>query len=143
MHVLAILMGLCAMLLGVVTLVFWIWSLVDCVTNKRLTDTQKIIWALVIFFVGFIGSLIYLAVGRSPSPKVYVPVQPSYYQPQPYYQPQTEQAPDEPYRSYQEGYQAQSRPQPAGSEFVASTDEEQPSDQQQVQYEQMQISYPE
>lgn len=142
MHILAILMSLFVMLISIAAVVFWVWTLIDCITNKRLTDTQKIVWALVIFFIGFIGSLIYLFAGRSPTPKVYVPVQPYYYQPQTYHQPQTEQGPTEDYRPYQEGYQAQSRPQLVGPEVLASTGEEQPL-QQQVQYEHIQISYPE
>jgi len=46
---------------------FWIWSLVDAV---RVTDESsfragsKVIWVLVIAVTGFIGSVVYLAVGR-------------------------------------------------------------------------------
>ena len=144
MHGLAILIALFTMLISVAVLVFWIWTLIDCVMNKRLTDTQKIIWALVIFFVGIIGSLIYLFVGRSPTPKVYVPVQAYHYQPQPqpYHQPPLEHVPAENYHSYQEGYQAQSTSLPVGPEGIPSAGEEQ-SAHQQAQYEHIQISYPE
>ncbi len=46
---------------------FWIWMLIHAITNKALTDTEKIVWVLVIIFVHFVGALIYFFVGR---PKV-------------------------------------------------------------------------
>ncbi len=52
---------------GVIALalfVFWIWMLIHAITNKGLTDTEKIVWVLVIIFVHFIGALIYFFVGR-------------------------------------------------------------------------------
>jgi Phospholipase_D-nuclease N-terminal len=51
--------------LALVMTVFWIWMLVDAVTNKNLTDIQKLIWVLVILFVHFVGALIYFFVGRT------------------------------------------------------------------------------
>ncbi len=44
--------------------VFWIWMLVHAITNKALTDTEKIVWVIVIVFTHFIGALIYFFVGR-------------------------------------------------------------------------------
>ncbi len=44
--------------------IFWIWMLVHAITNKGLSDTEKIVWVLVIIFVHFIGALIYFFVGR-------------------------------------------------------------------------------
>ena len=44
--------------------VFWIWMLVHAITNKGLTDVEKIIWVLVVFFLHFLGALIYFFVGR-------------------------------------------------------------------------------
>ncbi len=43
---------------------FWIWMLVHAITNKGLSDTEKIVWVLVIIFVHFIGAIIYFFVGR-------------------------------------------------------------------------------
>ena len=43
---------------------FWIWMLVHAATNKGLTDTEKLMWVLIIVFVHFIGALIYFFVGR-------------------------------------------------------------------------------
>jgi hypothetical protein len=55
------LIGLLLMLVGGVLVlaafVFWIWMLVDAVTNKGLGDGEKIAWVLVILFTHFIGAL--------------------------------------------------------------------------------------
>ncbi len=45
---------------------FWVWMLVDCVRNPRLTDTERIIWAIVICLAHFLGALIYFFAGRRP-----------------------------------------------------------------------------
>ena len=50
--------------LAIVTTVFWIWMLVDCVTNPRLRDMEKVVWILVIIFTHIIGAIIYYFVGR-------------------------------------------------------------------------------
>ncbi len=51
-------------ILGILGFVFWLWMLIDCL--KRPDDRfaiggnyAKLIWVLVIVFVGFIGALIY------------------------------------------------------------------------------------
>lgn len=49
------LMAISALMLGI----FWVWSLVDCVTNKALDDGQRIAFILMIIFLGLIGSLVY------------------------------------------------------------------------------------
>ena len=38
--------------------IFWIWMLIDCII-KETDGTQRIIWALIIFFFHCVGSLIY------------------------------------------------------------------------------------
>jgi hypothetical protein len=43
---------------------FWIWMLVDAIQNKGITDGEKIGWVLAIAFFHFIGSLLYLFIGR-------------------------------------------------------------------------------
>ncbi len=48
--------------------VFWIWMLIDAITNRGLTDIEKLIWVLVILFIHFIGALLYLLIGRSKRP---------------------------------------------------------------------------
>jgi hypothetical protein len=50
---------------GVFLMVFWIWSLVNAIQNKGLTDGEKIGWVLAIVFFHFIGSVLYFFIGRS------------------------------------------------------------------------------
>lgn len=50
---------------GLALFAFWVWMLVDCLLREFRDSTTKLIWALVIVFVHFIGALIYLIVGRS------------------------------------------------------------------------------
>jgi hypothetical protein len=45
-------------LVGILTTVFWIWMLIDCLTSS-LPSGEKLIWAVVIIFLHFIGALIY------------------------------------------------------------------------------------
>ena len=55
---------LIAGLFALAVFVFWIWMLIHAVTNKGLGDGEKIAWVLVIFFLHFIGALIYFFIGR-------------------------------------------------------------------------------
>ena len=57
-------MGLFALLVVTALFVFWIWMLVDCIKNTRLSDTEKIVWVLVIVFLHALGALIYMLAGR-------------------------------------------------------------------------------
>ena len=53
---------------GVISLacfVFWLWMLVHAITNKGISDVEKIMWVLVIIFLPVIGSIIYFFVGKS------------------------------------------------------------------------------
>ena len=53
---------------GVISLacfVFWLWMLVHAITNKGISDVEKIMWVLVIIFLPLIGSIIYFFVGKS------------------------------------------------------------------------------
>ena len=51
-------------LLGVGSMVLWVWMLVDCATNEPDTGNTKIVWILIIVFAHWIGALIYLIVRR-------------------------------------------------------------------------------
>ena len=44
-----------------------IWSLVHCVTNKRLSDSNRLIGILLIIFLNLLGSLVYLFLPREDS----------------------------------------------------------------------------
>jgi hypothetical protein len=52
---------------GVIVLaatVFWIWMLVDCLTNEPSEGNDKVIWVLVIIFTHGLGALLYFLVRR-------------------------------------------------------------------------------
>jgi Phospholipase_D-nuclease N-terminal len=44
--------------------VFWLWMLIDALVNEPTTN-DKILWFLVIFFLHFVGALVYFFVRRS------------------------------------------------------------------------------
>jgi ABC-type transport system involved in cytochrome c biogenesis permease subunit len=62
--------GLAAGVLGVILLVgvvffgLWIWSLIHCITNKQLSDNNRIIGIILIVVLGLLGSLVYLFLPR-------------------------------------------------------------------------------
>ena len=64
-EIILMLLALCLVPLCLLSFVFWIWMLVDCIKNPRLDSTQRIIWALVVFFLYGLGALIYFFAGRS------------------------------------------------------------------------------
>jgi glucan phosphoethanolaminetransferase (alkaline phosphatase superfamily) len=45
--------------------VLWIWAIVDLLRSTFSSETNKLIWALVIVFIPFIGSILYLVIGRN------------------------------------------------------------------------------
>ncbi len=49
---------------GLFLMAFWIWMLIDCIRNGRISENEKIIWVLVIVFTHFLGALIYFFAGR-------------------------------------------------------------------------------
>ncbi len=121
----------CIIGLIIVGTVFWVWMLVNCAMNKRISDTQKTVWILIIIFTHLIGALLYLFLGRS-AQKAQTPYQP-------YVQPQTPLPPQVPYYPYQQGYQAAQPPPPYQPGAVPPAPYEQypPLD-----YEQPQAMYP-
>ncbi len=62
--------GTFGLILAILASVFWIWMLIDALTNKALDSTMKIIWAVVIFFLHILGALIYFFVGRKTQTRV-------------------------------------------------------------------------
>lgn len=52
--------------LGLAATVFWLWMLVDALANEPDTN-QKILWFLVIFFLHFIGAIIYFVLRKGDS----------------------------------------------------------------------------
>lgn len=51
-------------LIGIASLVVWVWTLIDCVTNEPSEGNDKIIWVLVIILAQLLGAIIYLIVRR-------------------------------------------------------------------------------
>ena len=60
--------GVIGLIIAALVFVFWLWMLIDCIKNER-DGTQRVIWAIVIFFFPCIGSLIYLFVRKMPRGK--------------------------------------------------------------------------
>ncbi len=42
--------------------VFWIWMIVDCVKRNFKNDNDKVVWILVLVFLGILGAIIYFFV---------------------------------------------------------------------------------
>jgi hypothetical protein len=53
---------------GLVALAFWIWMLVHAIKNPGLSDSERIVWVLVIIFVQLLGAIIYYFVGKPKQP---------------------------------------------------------------------------
>ena len=65
--------GIVGTIIAIVTTVFWLWMLIDCITNAALTGTEKIIWILVVLFLHFLGALLYFFIargGRASAPRI-------------------------------------------------------------------------
>jgi Phospholipase_D-nuclease N-terminal len=52
-------------LLSLLATIFWIWMLIDALIHEPTTG-EKLLWFLVIFFLHFIGALIYYVLRKSP-----------------------------------------------------------------------------
>lgn len=71
------LMSLVIVPIGIATVVFWIWALVDCLLRPEEryekmfgTISPKLVWVLIIFFGQLIGAIIYVVVaGTRKNPK--------------------------------------------------------------------------
>lgn len=50
--------------IGIGSLVFWVWMLVDCATKEPSTGNDKVIWILVIVFLQGLGALLYFLFRR-------------------------------------------------------------------------------
>jgi len=50
--------------LGLLTLAFWIWMLVDAAQNRGLDQNERVVWILVVALLHFLGAIIYFFFGR-------------------------------------------------------------------------------
>lgn len=55
-------------LVFVVSIGLMIWAIVDAVKNPGLSDTERIVWIIVIVFLGCLGAAVYLLVARNKGP---------------------------------------------------------------------------
>lgn len=62
-----ILIGLELFLLFIVAgfFILWIWAIIDIIMSKFQEDFMQVVWLLVVFFLPFLGVLLYLLIGRS------------------------------------------------------------------------------
>ena len=51
-------------LVALLSFVFWIWMLIDCLQREFADGTEKIVWVLVLIFTQVLGAIIYFFVGR-------------------------------------------------------------------------------
>ena len=59
-------LGAFGLAIALFAFLFWIWMMVDALTNASLDTTMKIVWAVIISVLPFVGGLAYLLVGRKP-----------------------------------------------------------------------------
>lgn len=53
-----VLMGI-GISVAVVLGVYWLWMLVDCMKNPKITGTEKAVWVLIVLCFNWIGGLVY------------------------------------------------------------------------------------
>jgi hypothetical protein len=105
-------------ILSLLTTIFWLWMLIDCVLNKRLNIGSKVGWLLFIFFTQIVGAIVYFFAAcarKNPFEALpyYISTISQAFQPKgnpPQRSPQPQQSSPKVYPDYQEGYQAQHLP---------------------------------
>ena len=60
--------SLFGLIIGALVFIFWLWMLIDCIKNET-DSTQRIIWALIVFFLPCVGSLVYFFARKMPRGK--------------------------------------------------------------------------
>jgi len=60
--------SLFSLIIGALVFIFWLWMLIDCIKNET-DSTQRIIWALIVFFLPCVGSLVYFFARKMPRGK--------------------------------------------------------------------------
>lgn len=56
-------------LVGIVGSIFWLWMLIDCLKRNFKKDTDKVLWAAVIFFLHFVGAILYFFIVKNEDKK--------------------------------------------------------------------------
>jgi hypothetical protein len=60
----SLIVGLASLLFGLLMLIAWVWMLVHAVTNGGLSDTEKVVWVLLIVLLPLLGMILYFFIGR-------------------------------------------------------------------------------
>lgn len=50
--------------LSMASLILWVYCLVDLLTSDFSGSNTKLIWIIIVIFLPFIGSILYLSIGR-------------------------------------------------------------------------------
>lgn len=58
-------------IIGILGTIFWIWMLIDCLTNEPEEGNTKLAWALTILLLHFIGSSLYYFIRRPERMRMY------------------------------------------------------------------------
>ena len=140
----------------ILTTIFWLWMLADCLFAKKKGGGIKIGWFIFILLTHIVGAVIYFFAECSHQNPVdafayyyhYIkrafqaetPASPG--QQSQWSQPQPAPVPPRPYPDYQQGYQAQNQ-QPAPDSIPVVQKVEMEPDHTEPQYEQPMVSYPE
>ena len=56
-------------IVGVLGGIFWLWMLIDCLKRDFKKDSDKILWALAIFFLSLLGAALYFFMVKTADPK--------------------------------------------------------------------------
>jgi len=127
----------------IVTTLFWVWMLADCIFNKGSRPGNKIFWICFIFFTHMLGAIIYYFVAatrKNPIDAVnfYSAALTNFFQQRSGPAQPPPQPPPQSYASYEEGYHAQP------PTFVPTAEAaEPPHYQAKPEYEQPMATYPE
>ena len=52
------------LVVGLISLVLMIWALVDLFKGRFASDSERLVWVLLIIFINPIGAILYFAIGR-------------------------------------------------------------------------------
>jgi hypothetical protein len=56
--------GMFEMIIIFIPMILWLWALIDVLRSNFSDGTTKLIWLIVVIFIPFLGSVLYLALGR-------------------------------------------------------------------------------
>jgi hypothetical protein len=51
--------------IGLALLAIWIWTLLDIIRDQSKNSSEKLLWIVIVFFFPFLGTLLYLIMGRT------------------------------------------------------------------------------